>query len=140
MQVDDRWEASDDAARLHIENLDSILEHGLLSNNRITALGLPHKSVASMVIQALREKKVPGGMPLHDYVNLYINGRNKMLNKVLRVESHESLMVLGISTNVLDIHDTVVSDRNAASSEVYVRFKPAPEGLASTTSLSGVVI
>lgn len=112
-------------------NLKSILKHGILSNNQVASLKLAHKSVADPIVQERREKKkVPGGLPLHDYVNLYINARNKMMNKVIRVERHDSLMVLGVSTDVLDIPDVVITDHNAASGDQYVRYSPSPEGLA----------
>jgi ssDNA thymidine ADP-ribosyltransferase, DarT len=43
-------------------------------------------------------------------------------------EQHQSLCVLRVSTDVLDLPGVVVTDRNAASD--YVRFGPAPAALA----------
>lgn len=71
-------------------------------------------------------KKVPGGDLLHRYANLYVNGRNPMLFK--RLDQHLQLAVVSVSTKVLDIPNTVVSDGNAASG--YSRFAAAPGGLA----------
>ncbi len=45
-----------------------------------------------------------------------------------RQEQHLDLCVLQISTDVLDLPDVVVTDRNASS--VYVRYAAAPAGLS----------
>lgn len=108
----------------HISNLPSIMSKGILSHRRMK--GIPHADVSMPEIQKRRAKKqIPGGQTLHDYVNLYINGRNKMLFKVL--DSHADTCVLHISTDVLDLPNVVIADRNASSD--YVRFAPAPDGL-----------
>jgi len=63
---------------------------------------------------------------LHEYANLYICPRNPMLLK--KSDIHESICVLQVSADVLDIRNVVVTDGNAASK--YVSFRPAPAGLA----------
>jgi len=111
-----------------IRNVPSIIARGILSHKRSKEIN--HNSVAMEVIQERREKKiVPGGRPLHEYVNLYINARNKMLYRVLNEGSvqHADLCILRIKTEVLDLADTVIVDRNAASD--YAGFYPAPNGL-----------
>ncbi len=117
-----------DLAELHyitpLANVRSILERGILSHVR--AEGVGHVSVAAQVIQDLRgPKTVPGGRPLHEYVNLYFHARNPML--FLRKDQHAQLCVLRVSTAVLDGHGVIVTDSNASSK--YVRFAPAPAGL-----------
>jgi hypothetical protein len=107
-----------------VSNLPSIMKHGLLSHKR--AEKVSHYSVAMPEIQERRAKKiVPGGRPLHDYVNLYICARNKMLSKVR--DRHVELCVLRIDPAVLGLPGVIVSDQNASSD--YVRFASAPEGL-----------
>lgn len=107
-----------------IANVSSILERGLLSHN--LARKLPHKSIAMEEIQNRRKPKVvPRGLPLHDYVNLYINGRNKMMFKLK--DKHAEICVLRLDPGVLDIEGTVISDRNASSD--YARFYASPHGL-----------
>lgn len=122
----------DDLKELHyittISNVASIMSHGILSHKRVKRR--QHDSVAMQEIQNRRDKKtVPGGRPLHDYVNLYINARNKMLYRVLRhgEVQHSDLCILRVKTDVLDLPDVVVVDRNASSD--YARFIPAPSGL-----------
>ena len=111
---------------LPITNLRSILEHGLLSNARVATL--PHHSVAAENIQGRRSTKtVPGGFPLHNYVNLYFHARNPML--YLRKNIHTSLCVLRISPAVLDLPNVIITSQNASSD--YVRFYPSPDGLAN---------
>lgn len=65
------------------------------------------------------------GRPLHEYANLYICARNPMIYK--RQNQHESLCVLRVSTDVLDLAGVIISDQNAASD--YTRFAPGPRGL-----------
>lgn len=107
-----------------LANIPSIFRHGILSHNR--AARLPHESVAMPEIQDRRRRRaVPGGMPLHNYANLYICARNPMLYRLL--DQHLQLSVLSVHTNVLDLNCTVIADRNASSD--YTRFSPAPGGL-----------
>lgn len=117
-----------DVPELHyitaIENVPSILEKGILSHNG--ARSLPHASIAMSEIQALRRKiVVPGGLPLHDYVNLYMNARNPMMYK--RRGDHASLTVLRLQSAVLELPGAVIASGNASSD--YTRFAASPAGL-----------
>jgi len=108
-----------------IANVASILSDGILSHQR--AGKVRHESVAMGEVQERRKKvMVPGGRRLHEYVNLYIHGRNPML--FVRRGQHEQLCVLRISPAVLDLRGVVIADRNASSD--HVRFGPAPAALA----------
>lgn len=98
-----------------IGNVPSVLQHGILSHER--AARLRHHSVAMQAMQDRRDvKTVPGGMRLHQYANLYFHARNPMLS----VRRHEDICVLKVSTNVLGVAGTAITDQNAASK--YVRF------------------
>lgn len=98
-------------------NVASVLAHGLLSYER--AAKLPHQSVALQPVQDRRDHKhVPGGLKLHQYANLYFHARNPMLHK--RLPEADNLCVLRVSTQVLHLPGTVITDQNAASD--YVRF------------------
>ncbi|MCS6804590.1 MAG: DUF4433 domain-containing protein [Blastocatellia bacterium] len=109
----------------HMNNVPSILRLGILSNKMCSKVA--HTSVAMQEVQDRRAKvAVPGGRRLHEYVNLYICARNPMLYK-LRGQ-HLDLCVLRVSTDVLDLPGTVVTDANASSN--YVRFAAAPAGLS----------
>ena len=107
-----------------MKNVSSILEHGILSHNRAAAL--THDDISMHVIQDRRAKKqVPGGLLLHDYVNLYFNGRNKMMAK--KRPEHDRICVLRISPAVLNVPGAVISDQNASSD--WALFLSSPAGL-----------
>lgn len=108
-----------------VENIPSILRRGIVSHRKAAALS--HLSVADSDIQDRRVgRRVPNGLPLHDYVNLYIHARNPMLFK--RLSQHRDLCVLRISTSVLDLPGVVVTDGNAAS-DYTTRFGSGRAGL-----------
>jgi hypothetical protein len=98
-------------------NVASVLAHGILSYER--AAKLPHRSVALQPVQDRRDKKrVPGGLKLHQYANLYFHARNPMLYKRRAEVNH--LCVLRVATAVLALPGVVITGENAASD--YVRF------------------
>lgn len=100
-----------------MSNVPSVMAHGILSYER--AARLPHRSVAMQPVQERRDRKqVPGGLTLHQYANLYFHARNPMLFK--RQGEAANLCVLRVSTEVLTLPGTVLSDQNAATD--YVRF------------------
>lgn len=100
-----------------IANLPSVLQHGILSNERATQL--PHHSVASQPVQQRRDQRqVPGGLKLHQYANLYFHARNPMMYSIQ--DAAPRLCVLRVSIDVLTLDGVAITDRNAAST--YVRF------------------
>jgi hypothetical protein len=100
-----------------MDNMPSVLEHGILCYER--AARLAHHSVAMQEVQDRRDQKqVPGGLKLHQYANLYFHARNPMLFK--RKDEAPNLCVLRVSTEILEMPGTVISDQNAATD--YVRF------------------
>lgn len=108
-----------------IATVPSILRRGILSHRR--AENVAHESIALEGVQDRRAKViVPNGRPLHEYANLYICPRNPMLLK--RRDVHRQICVLRLSSDVLDVPNVVVTNSNAGSK--YVRFSPAPGGLA----------
>ncbi len=110
----------------HINNLSSILERGILSHE--SAKRIPHLSVAAQEIQDRRIRvRVPGGLKLHEYANLYFCARNPMLYRCVYEHGHDNLGVLRISLDVLNEPNVVITDSNASSD--YARFLPSPEGL-----------
>jgi hypothetical protein len=114
-----------------VVSVASILELGILSHER--AKSVPHTSVAMEEIQGRRALvTIPcAGRKLHTYANTYVNGRNKMMYKLLYGPGHKSLCILRVSTDVLDLEGVIVADRNASTD--LVRFAPAPEGLSNIT-------
>lgn len=100
-----------------IANVASVLAHGILCYE--DAARLHHRSVAMQPVQDRRDqKRVPRGLRLHQYANLYFHARNPMLYK--RRGETQSLCLLRVSLDAMGIQGTVVTDCNAASD--YVRF------------------
>lgn len=98
-------------------NVPSILQHGILSYER--AAKLKHHSVAMQPVQDRRDiKRVPGGLMLHRYANLYFHARNPMM--YARQEQAPDLCVLCVSTKITQLDGVVFADRNASSD--WVRF------------------
>ena len=95
-----------------IANLRSVMEKGILSYEQ--AARTLHESVAMQPVQERRDvKRVPGGLRLHQYANLYFHARNSMLYK--RLGEAAGLCILSISLDVLAIPGVVITDCNAAS-------------------------
>ncbi len=99
-----------------IDNIPSILKHGILSY--VEAAKVPHLSVALQVVQEKRDvKRVPGGLALHEYANVYFHARNPMMSK--RRDEAKRLCVLRVSIEILKIQNAVITDQNAASKYVF---------------------
>lgn len=106
-------------------NIPSVMRHGILSNHRARSIE-NHKSIALQEVQTRRDGvMVPGGKDLHSYANLYFDARNPMMYR--RKAEAETLCVLVVSAEVMDLANVIVTDRNAASP--YARFEPAAKGI-----------
>ena len=93
------------------ENVKQVLQNGLLSYNK--SQNIQHTSIASNSVQEKRNNKFfKNGKNIHEYANCYLNPRNSML--YCRQSECESLAILCISVDVLDLPDVIVSDMNAA--------------------------
>ncbi|MBI1178758.1 DUF4433 domain-containing protein [bacterium] len=100
-------------------NIPSVLEHGILSFE--AAEEIEHKSIALEEAQEKRDaKRVPGGLLLHQYANLYFHARNPMMSK--RRHEASNLCILRVSLEVRNIKGSVLADRNAAGGDRWVRF------------------
>ena len=109
-----------------IENVPSIMKHGILSHNLSSRLS--PRTVAMPEMQDKREnKRIPGAGMLHDYANFYFDAHNPMLSKV-RVYNNE-ICILRIIATILELPSVIVADRNAAKD--YARFYSAKDGLVA---------
>lgn len=107
-----------------ISNIPSILKHGILCYD--ATKNLPHRSIAINTVQSRREHVVvPNGRCLHSYANLYFDYNNAMLYR--RKDLADTICVLAISADILDVEGCVVTDRNAATD--LVRFYAAGDGI-----------
>ena len=107
-----------------LENISSIMQNGILCHDK--ARKIQHTSIAIESVQIRRANvRIPNGLRLHQYANLYFDYHNPMLS-YLRTKN-EDLCILALSASVLDIPDCIVTDRNAAVA--ITMFYPANEGI-----------
>ncbi len=110
-----------------VANIDSIIRLGILSHTR--AGRVPHRSVALASVQERRQHvRVSSTRMLHDFANLYFCARNPTMYYIVNHNPIDEVCLLRISTDVLDVPDVVVTDRNAASGGMS-RFDPPAVGL-----------
>lgn len=106
----------------HIDNLDSILEHGILCRYRAEQLpGGLMKSIANPDILARRAKRsIPGRSPLDRYANLFFNARNAMLYSMPIKQGipFQDITVLRVEPSVLCLPGVVITYINAAAKEI----------------------
>jgi ssDNA thymidine ADP-ribosyltransferase, DarT len=117
----------------HRANLQSYLRRGVLSHT--LAENVAHRSIADAGVQERRARVrvPPDRRPLHTFANLYINVRNTVMYRFKRdLEDagghHRELVVIEVTTDVLDLAGVIVTDRNAAASPRW--FRP-DDGLAA---------
>lgn len=92
----------------HLQNLESILEHGLYPHNNC------HQQVdiSNQTVNNRRDRLDPFNQrPVHDYVPFYFNPRNAMLYKA--TQEHDDLIVILGYDRAL-IANGIVTDGNAA--------------------------
>lgn len=110
----------------HIDNMKSIVLHGIVSRNLAKKKMLNFSDISEEGVQNRRSgKKIPGtNKVLHDYANLYFDAHNPMLSA--RRSKNNEICVLKIKNEVLDFKDVIITDKNAAR-ECW--FKTVVEGL-----------
>ena len=100
----------------YINNLQSILEKGIPSHERIEQLGLPFTSIYSKkVVSRRKDRFTLDGKSHWHYANLHFQPRNPMMYSVLGANKKEKLVVISISNKVLHEHGVFITDGNAAN-------------------------
>ena len=98
----------------HINNLKSIIVHGLLSHTAAHNQGLITKDISLKDVNMKRAKLEPYNQrSLHDYVPLYINPKNPML--FLRKILSDNLIIIAVSSDTMLYDTCLFTDGNAAS-------------------------
>ncbi len=93
----------------HINNLDSIMRHGLLAHDN------PYKCVdiSNLDVNSRRKKQESVyGKSIHEYVPFYFNPRNAMMYK----NREQDIIILGFDKKLLLKSDVLFTDKNAAAS------------------------
>ncbi|OAV72262.1 UTP:GlnB (protein PII) uridylyltransferase [Bacteroidales bacterium Barb4] len=102
----------------HLENLDSIIKHGLLSTNKKNQSGITHIDIATKGIQERRSTMDVSCGPkgkVHDYVPFYFTSINPMLLSVVNSKNKDQqfFIFLAVSIDHIDNADTVFTDASA---------------------------
>ena len=102
---------------IHLDNLQSILERGILSHNQVQ--GIEHHDIHdAKILRRRKELSLDGEIiTMQDYVNLYFQPRNAMLFRLIQTVGKEKLAVLRVQPAVIEEPGTIFSDRNAAASQ-----------------------
>lgn len=101
-----------------IENLDSILENGILATNFKNKKKILHKDIANAGIQHRRStmmvNKGPGGV-VHDYVPFYFAKRTPMLLSLVKTKNidQNDVIYLAVSVNKILDSNVIFSDASA---------------------------
>ncbi len=108
----------------HKDNLVGILQHGILSHTDVFARDdiLVH-DISDPSVQRWRDREEPVYHHIiHDYAPLYINPKNPML--FVRRDLQSEIVILKISSDVLEDGQHVFSDGNAASRDTQFSSNP----------------
>ncbi len=101
----------------HINNLPSILQHGILSHQQVEKQGIPFTRIYNPEIVANRQtRRTPAGNSLWSYANVYFQPRNPMLYKVLSEVNKKEVLIIGVNPQILGTPGALISLGNAASS------------------------
>jgi O-acetyl-ADP-ribose deacetylase (regulator of RNase III) len=101
----------------HINNLASILQHGILSHHNIEKDGIPYERIYDSGIVSNRQSILtPDSKSLWHYANLYFQPRNPMLYRVLYEKSYKDIAIVAVSGELAKRHDVFISLGNAAHS------------------------
>lgn len=99
----------------HLNNIESILKHGILSHNKAHRNGLVSIDISNQQVNERRnrlETSLSGN--IHDFAPLFINPRNPTFYYWCMNESKNNLILLKINPHILLVDNVAFSDGNAA--------------------------
>jgi len=122
----------------HIENLPSILEHGILSHSQVEARKIPYKAIYDTgIVNNRKEKKTSTGRSLWDYANVYLQPRNPMMYRVVHEKGRKNLVVVAVRPDILETSGVRLTDGNAANGPT--KDYPVSEGIKVIQSQWSVI-
>ena len=114
----------------HIDNLKSILKHGILSHSKRSKIKLSGtKSIHNEDVIQRRKNKKFKNKSLWDYTNVYFQARNPMLYTVIDRFGLKNIVVLQINSDIIQSNNIGVADGNAAS-DITQFFENKDQGLS----------
>lgn len=108
MEIAKKYHISTINHMTHIDNLDTIFQHGLYAhNNDYKKVDISNNEVNN------RREKLEGVFHrnVHDYVPFYFNPRNAMMYR----NRFDNVVVLGFSNKLMLASDTLFTNKNAAT-------------------------
>jgi hypothetical protein len=103
----------------HFDNLESILLNGLMSHNHVYAYKMLRIDISNQTIQQKRDRiESVFGRNIQDYVPLYINPQNPMMDSQTVKNYGSSIVLLEVIPHILvQEKNTLFSDGSAAQEE-----------------------
>ena len=100
----------------HIDNVASILKHGVMSHKTIEESKIPFTKIYdASIVSSRQHRKTPDGKSLWEYANIYLQARNPMLYRVLCEKNASDIVVFGIDRTIMTTPCSFFSAGNAAS-------------------------
>lgn len=100
----------------HIDNVVSILKHGIMSHQQIEETKIPFTKIYDTQIVSSRQyRQTPDNKSLWEYANVYLQARNPMLYRVLCEKDASEIVIIGIDRSIMANRDSFFSAGNAAS-------------------------
>ena len=122
----------------HINNVPSILEHGILSHEYVEQQQIPFTPIYDGEIVSHRQGYyAPDGNNLWHFANLYFQARNPMLYRVTSEKMSKNIVIFAVSPSVIDLPGAFVMTGNAASNPTVIL--PPDQGLEVVTKMWDVV-
>lgn len=119
-----------------IENLESVFKYGILSkiflHKQFLNLIYPSEfrdeegmviseDISNGHVQDIRDSKIVfNNYNLHYFAPLYFNARNPMLYNVIKKCGKNSICILAVSKEVLNLTNTYISNKNAATKDAII--------------------
>jgi len=100
----------------HMENVRSILKHGIFSHDRIVADDVPTTPIYDAgIVSNRKDKRTPANKSLWEYATVYFQARNPMMYRVIHENKKNDLVVIGVKPSVMNLQGAFISDGNAAN-------------------------
>jgi hypothetical protein len=111
----------------HFDNLDSIIEHGLLCTTQKIKKGISHKNIAESGIQSRRESTIiPGtnNLTVHDFVPFYFAKRTPMQLAVINKKNidQELMIYIAVPISIIQKRSGSLFTDASANTDIMPRF------------------
>jgi len=111
----------------HVDNLPSILQHGILCHQLVQDRGIQNTAIYDAAIVSKRQTKTaPDGKSLWEFANVYFQPRNPMLYRVLHEKVADDVAIVGVRPQILSSPGAFVALGNAANAATEI--VPSAEG------------